>query len=470
MKLKVLFLTLMVSASCTTGQKVTSIDPKIESELEQYNTMLSEKKQQGYQYLSPKYFSQANESYKEAKKMAYRGKDFNEVTATLNKGKMQLNKVEESVRLANVHLKDVLEAKKQAQDEGASSNEYFKEANHELTELGEELEEKDINEVLEEKNEVISLFNKAEIMAIQNRELAQTNDLLMKINELDSSDYFDEKIEALEKDISSAKKLITEYKDTPDRYMEAVMNAETRAKELFALTQTAAWIDKQGTKSLAMNLSEDMNSVMTPFSHPAPQELSYAQKMNLLKEEVSMVPLLRNELTSAQMESFLQKRKMKRISYKNEKLNNKLQKKREMQQKIDKIREMFKSNEAKIYIENDDLVISLVGLNFDFNKSQLPNDAKPLLEKTIKAVDTLASDNVIIEGHADAIGDALYNERLSKERAESVNKFLVANSSLTNKNTRVRGLGFKKPLTENKTTQGRKSNRRIDIVIDSAIN
>jgi len=63
---------------------------------------------------------------------------------------------------------------------------------------------------------------------------------------------------------------------------------------------------------------------------------------------------------------------------------------------------------------------------FDFDSRAIRPDAASALELVGIFMRTHASTHVILEGHADPRGDAAYNERLGRERAESVRKFLVA--------------------------------------------
>ena len=66
-----------------------------------------------------------------------------------------------------------------------------------------------------------------------------------------------------------------------------------------------------------------------------------------------------------------------------------------------------------------------------------------------------------IEGHTDAVGSRSYNLDLSKQRAQSVVNFLVANGAKENRFTVV-GFGFDKPLPGTSPTSA--ANRRVEVV------
>ena len=74
---------------------------------------------------------------------------------------------------------------------------------------------------------------------------------------------------------------------------------------------------------------------------------------------------------------------------------------------------------------------------------------------------------VTVEGHTDSTGGSALNERLSQERAEVVRRFLVDNEVVPPHRVMAIGRGAEAPLAPNDTPEGRRLNRRIDIVIDT---
>ena len=54
---------------------------------------------------------------------------------------------------------------------------------------------------------------------------------------------------------------------------------------------------------------------------------------------------------------------------------------------------------------------------------------------------------------------------LSQERADAVKYYLIVNSKIDASRINAIGFGESKPIANNETTDGRKKNRRIDVVI-----
>lgn len=71
---------------------------------------------------------------------------------------------------------------------------------------------------------------------------------------------------------------------------------------------------------------------------------------------------------------------------------------------------------------------------------------------------------VTIEGHTDSQGGDEYNLELSERRAMTVRDFLVSRG-VSSERVRSEGHGEERPVTENKTAEGRANNRRVEIVL-----
>ncbi|MNL60822.1 Outer membrane porin F precursor [compost metagenome] len=74
---------------------------------------------------------------------------------------------------------------------------------------------------------------------------------------------------------------------------------------------------------------------------------------------------------------------------------------------------------------------------------------------------------MIVEGHTDTIGTKKANMAISQKRAKAVQNYLVSSGKVEASNIEARGMGYERPITDNKTAQGRAQNRRIDLVIEA---
>ena len=75
----------------------------------------------------------------------------------------------------------------------------------------------------------------------------------------------------------------------------------------------------------------------------------------------------------------------------------------------------------------------------------------------------------VIEGHTDNVGGLESNMELSRQRAESVVTYLVANFGIERNRLSAKGYGPTRRIAYNTTAEGRQKNRRINAVIDCVI-
>jgi OmpA-OmpF porin, OOP family len=101
---------------------------------------------------------------------------------------------------------------------------------------------------------------------------------------------------------------------------------------------------------------------------------------------------------------------------------------------------------------------------FDFDKAVVKPEGKSKLDDLANKVRGVNLEVVIAIGHADSIGSDTYNQRLSVRRAESVKAYLVSKGIEPNR-VYTEGKGEKQPVADNKTSDGRAKNRRVEIEV-----
>ena len=111
---------------------------------------------------------------------------------------------------------------------------------------------------------------------------------------------------------------------------------------------------------------------------------------------------------------------------------------------------------------------------FEFNKATLTSEARAKLDSEViaKMKDIAEVRYVNVNGHADRLGSAQYNQRLSEKRAEAVRAYLVSKGADASK-IEVFGFGKTLPVKSCPDTKDRKStieclapNRRVVVEIE----
>ncbi len=119
----------------------------------------------------------------------------------------------------------------------------------------------------------------------------------------------------------------------------------------------------------------------------------------------------------------------------------------------------------KVTVAQDAITFSDDVVLFDTESDRLQRDAAPTLGEVVEALQAHPEvTRVVIEGHADARGDADYNRRLSLWRALNVRRFLV-DAGVDPRRLSAVGVGRDKPRAPNDTPEGRRQNRRVELHI-----
>ncbi|WP_428311961.1 OmpA family protein [Hydrocarboniphaga sp.] len=109
-------------------------------------------------------------------------------------------------------------------------------------------------------------------------------------------------------------------------------------------------------------------------------------------------------------------------------------------------------------------VITLTGVNFEFDKASLTPDSRKILEEVALKVAHFKDVPMTLEGHTDSKGSDAYNQKLSQLRADSVRNFLIEQGVPGDKLSAV-GKGETHPVADNNTDAGRALNRRVELHI-----
>lgn len=123
------------------------------------------------------------------------------------------------------------------------------------------------------------------------------------------------------------------------------------------------------------------------------------------------------------------------------------------------------SQAAAVAEEPRGTVITIGGaFLFRSEETALMPAAGAKLDKIVEAIKEQPNRKILIEGHTDSRGADAYNLNLSKQRAESVASYLTSHGVPSDK-VSATGVGSGRPVASNDTTEGRASNRRVEITL-----
>jgi OmpA-OmpF porin, OOP family len=102
---------------------------------------------------------------------------------------------------------------------------------------------------------------------------------------------------------------------------------------------------------------------------------------------------------------------------------------------------------------------------FDLNKSNLTDDDMQQLDQLADSLTAMKHYVIQVQGYTDSTGPKAYNLQLSRKRADAVVRYLTEKHNIPLIKISLLGYGEDSPVAPNRTRDGRKENRRVDIKV-----
>jgi len=111
----------------------------------------------------------------------------------------------------------------------------------------------------------------------------------------------------------------------------------------------------------------------------------------------------------------------------------------------------------KFQVAKEDAVL------FDFNKDTLTAEAKAKLDDIAQQTTGMERYVIELQGFTDKTGSPTYNETLSEARVQAVARYLANEHQIPVRSISMLGSGYARPVADDKTREGRKMNRRVEV-------
>ena len=108
---------------------------------------------------------------------------------------------------------------------------------------------------------------------------------------------------------------------------------------------------------------------------------------------------------------------------------------------------------------------SVLYIQFESGKSTIKPESMKMIEQMALYLNANKSKNVFIVGHTDNAGTIDMNMKLSEERAVAVVNALVGQYNVSPKQVIAKGIGPLAPIASNNSEDGKKLNRRVEMVL-----
>jgi outer membrane protein OmpA-like peptidoglycan-associated protein len=114
---------------------------------------------------------------------------------------------------------------------------------------------------------------------------------------------------------------------------------------------------------------------------------------------------------------------------------------------------------------DEGITISLDDIQFQADTAIMLPGEREKLDKIVDILRRYQDRDILVGGHTALAGTAAGREKLSTERATVVAEYLISQEARTPDRVVVRGYGAEKPVADNRTEEGRRKNRRVEITI-----
>lgn len=136
-----------------------------------------------------------------------------------------------------------------------------------------------------------------------------------------------------------------------------------------------------------------------------------------------------------------------------------------MQNQEEKLRQQTAGSGVEVSRQGNDVILNMPShVTFATDSAQISAAFQDTLDQVAATLVEYQDTRVQVAGHTDSTGSASYNRQLSERRAQAVADYLIRRGVAPARLTTL-GYGETQPVASNDTPDGRRQNRRVEIVL-----
>ena len=432
------------------------------------------------QLLAPRSYSRGMDEYKDAEIALERGRNIETVRSNAADATRYFMTATTAADLADTALAQVMKSRQDAANARAPelSGEIWEQAQRKFGEAIRLLERGDLKGSKRRDIEATSLYRDAELVAIKAQYLTETRQLLAQADRARVGRYAPITLGQAKQLLADAERELNENRYDTDLPRSLARQANYEAKHAIYLSEVVRKVrDRDLTaEQLVLQWEKPLRDVsgaadVVPDMEDGPDRLAaelvaYIELKNNENQALGQENS-ENEMRLSEMEEEMTAldERLGGATAERAALVQRLEAQARVKQQFAQVEKMFSASEARVFREGNNIILRLTGLTFDSGQSQIKPASFDLLGKVEKAIDVFPRSELIIEGHTDSFGGDDFNQKLSQERAESVQQYMINAMRIPTYRLIATGYGETRPVASNETESGRTRNRRIDIVI-----
>ncbi len=459
------------------------------------NRMMQEAKDAQADIISPQAYEDAMDAYNEAQEDYRDEEELSEIRENLAEAESKFAEAMKNTEVGGMMFSKVLSARKDAINAEASqfAQESWGEAEVEFKEAAKEFENGDLEDAKALASKASDLYRKSELESIEAHYLSNARSLIEKAEKGRIDRDAPKTLDDAKTLLAKAEKALTENRYDTDEARHLAKEAEYRSLLAMYIAQQAEVLDDNDYETedfllMAFNPIEKIGESMDlDVGFNGGTEQPVARIIETINSYQNTMATLEAKLYESQQENenlkeiLEEQRKIQeamagqlseeaeKAQQRQEMLQARLVRFAEIDEKFDRIQQMFDEKDAQVFRQQNDVIIRLIGVNFDVGKALIKSDDHALLQQLQEALNIFDNADIIVEGHTDSQGGDDINFELSQARADSVLSYLETHTTIDNNRFETKGFGESKPVANNENASGRAQNRRIDVVIKPII-
>lgn len=338
--------------------------------------------------------------------------------------------------------------------------------------------EKDRKRSAERSGEqALEMFRQAELKAIKANYLNETRTLLERADDQKAERWAPKSFADASRLLTEAETALNKDRYDTDRPRSLAQQAKHSAKHAIYVSRMADAIDDNDTnlEDLLMGWETSIGKLAAQVDTPVHFDDGQEQAISTIQTAVvnlqSQLALQSNSITErdeqinalngqvAQLQQSLGNK-----SEAAEALNQVLAQQERNRMRFATVENLFNVDQANVLRKGNTVIVRMIGLTFDSGAATLKPEHNEVLNLLNQAVAEFPGSTVVIEGHTDSFGSDKTNLNLSQQRAESVEAYLT-NQGVSPGRLTALGYGESQPVANNESPEGRRRNRRIDVVV-----
>ena len=110
-------------------------------------------------------------------------------------------------------------------------------------------------------------------------------------------------------------------------------------------------------------------------------------------------------------------------------------------------------------------IIMQLNINFNANSVTIKSTQLDQLKQMAELMKTYPDTTAVMGGHTDSRGSAAKNLEISQKRAQSIKKYFADTFGIAPERITAEGFGDTRPIASNATSEGRRKNRRVLVIL-----